>query len=148
MYLFPISQVKTKNNLNYSQAINPYTDEKVFDWDKELAELMKSRLPNRSVEYMDNRLSKYSAQKGRCHVTGVPLKAADVHCHHKMPTSLGGTDEFQNLVVVHKDIHIAIHATKEETILKYVNRFNLHTKQIEKLNQLRKLCKLERIIIR
>lgn len=148
VYLFPISQVKTKNNLNYSQAINPYTDEKVFDGDKELAELMKSRLPNRSVEYMDNRLSKYSAQKGRCHVTGVPLKAADVHCHHKMPTSLGGTDEFQNLVVVHKDIHIAIHATKEETILKYVNRFNLHTKQIEKLNQLRKLCKLERIIIR
>ncbi|MEW4286245.1 group II intron reverse transcriptase/maturase [Priestia koreensis] len=148
VYLFPIGQVKTKNNLNYSQAINPYTDEKTLDWDKELAELMKSRLPNRSVEYMDNRLSKYSAQKGRCHITGIPLKAVDVHCHHKIPTFLGGTDEFQNLVIVHKDIHTAIHATKEETILKYVNRFNLHTKQIEKLNQLRKLCKLERITIR
>ncbi|MGN4669990.1 group II intron reverse transcriptase [Bacillus cereus group sp. MYBK234-1] len=148
IYLFPIGQVKTKNNLNYSQAINPYTDEKVFDWDKVLAELMKSRLPNRSVEYMDNRLSKYSAQKGRCNITGIPLKSADAHCHHKIPTSLGGTDEFRNLVIVHKDIHKAIHATREETILKYVNRFNLHTKQIEKLNQLRKLCKLERITIR
>ncbi|PIE91755.1 group II intron reverse transcriptase/maturase [Bacillus fungorum] len=148
IYLFPIGQVKTKNNLNYSQAINPYTDEKVFDWDKALAELMKSRLPNRSIEYMDNRLSKYSAQKGRCNITGIPLKSADVHCHHKIPTSLGGTDEFRNLVIVHKDIHKAIHATREETILKYVNRFNLHTKQIEKLNQLRKLCKLERITIR
>lgn len=148
VYLFPIGQVKTKKNFNYSQSINPYTDEKEFDWDKELAELMKSRLPDRSVEYMDNRISKYSAQKGKCQITGLPLKAKNVHCHHKKPTSLGGTDEFQNLVIVHKDIHILLHATKEETVLKYVNRFNLHTKQIEKLNQLRKLCKLERITIR
>lgn len=148
VYLFPIGQVKTTNNFNYSQSINPYTDEKNFDWDKQIAELMRSRLPNRSVEYMDNRLSKYSAQKGKCFITGIPLKAINVHCHHKKPTSLGGTDEFQNLVIVHKDIHILIHATREGTILKYVNRFNLHTKQIEKVNQLRKLCKLERITIR
>ncbi|HGA1022416.1 TPA: group II intron reverse transcriptase/maturase [Bacillus cereus] len=148
VYLFPIGQVTTKNNLNYSQSINPYTDEKVFDWDKELTELMKSRLPNRSIEYMDNRLSKYSAQKGKCFITGLPLKARDVHCHHKKPTFLGGTDEFQNLIIVHKDIHTLIHASLEGTILRYVNRFRLHTKQIEKINQLRKLCKLERINIR
>ncbi|WP_270394543.1 group II intron reverse transcriptase/maturase [Bacillus paranthracis] len=148
VYLFPIGQVTTKNNLNYSQSINPYTDEKVFDWDKELTELMKSRLPNRSIEYMDNRLSKYSAQKGRCFITGLPLKARDVHCHHKKPTFLGGTDEFQNLIIVHKDIHTLIHASLEGTVLRYVNRFRLHTKQIKKINQLRKLCKLERITIR
>ncbi|MBF0706639.1 group II intron reverse transcriptase/maturase (plasmid) [Alkalihalobacillus hwajinpoensis] len=148
VYLFPIGQVQTTNNFNYSQSLNPYKDEKNFDWDKEVAELMKSRLTNRSVEYMDNRLSKYSAQKGKCHITGIPLKASDVHCHHKVPVGLGGTDEFNNLVIVHKDIHVAVHAIKEETIFKYVNRFSLHTKQIYKLNQLRKLCKLERITIR
>ncbi len=97
---------------------------------------------------MDNRLSKYSAQKGKCFITGLPLKARDVHCHHKKPTFLGGTDEFQNLIIVHKDIHTLIHASLEGTVLRYVNRLRLHTKQIEKINQLRKLCKLERITIR
>jgi RNA-directed DNA polymerase len=77
---------------------------------------MKSSLPNRSVEYMDNRISRYSMKMGKCEVTGIHLSAADVHCHHFMPLHLGGSDKFSNLRIVHKEVHRLIHATRKETI--------------------------------
>ncbi|MEK4671128.1 group II intron reverse transcriptase/maturase [Niallia sp. FSL R7-0271] len=145
--LFPIGEVRTTSNFNYSQSLNPYDNEDHFVWDKQIIKLMKSRIINRSLEYMDNRLSVYSMQRGLCAITKKPLMAEDVHCHHKKPVSLGGTDEFKNLVVVHKDIHKLIHATKKETIEKYLNVFSLSFTEIKKLNKLRTLCKLEKLIV-
>ena len=143
VYLYPIGLGRTKNNRCYSQNVNIYEDGIGYSWDTELVKLMKSKLPNRSVEYMDNRLSKFSMQKGLCAVSGLPLTHGLVHCHHKTPVSLGGTDRFDNLVVIHKDIHKLIHAVNEEVINKTLSKFNLSEKQIIKLNQLRTLCKLE-----
>jgi 5-methylcytosine-specific restriction endonuclease McrA len=145
LYFFPIGNIKSIPNLNYSQSTNPYDNEREFSWDSQVALLMRARLPDRSVEYMDNRLSVYSMQKGRCAVTGIPLHASDAHCHHKLPTHLGGKDDYQNLVIIHRDIHILLHATKSETINKYLRFFNLNTMQLRKLNQLRSLCKLDKV---
>ncbi|MBN8202641.1 group II intron reverse transcriptase/maturase [Bacillus sp. NTK034] len=144
-YLFPICGVKTQNNLNFSQSLNPYDTPNVFSWDLELAKLMKANIPNRSIEYLDNRLSKYSMQKGKCAITNMLLTADVAHCHHKLPVSLGGTDSFANLVFVHKTVHRLIHAIKPETINKYIKILSLNAAQIRKLNQLRALCKLESI---
>ncbi|MBP1932038.1 group II intron reverse transcriptase/maturase [Ammoniphilus resinae] len=108
--MFPVSQVKTVNIRNFSQDKNPYETE-LFAWDTEIYKLMISRLPNRSVEYMDNRLSRYSMQKGKCAITGIFLSAENVHCHHKVPVHLGGTDKFSNLIIIHKEIHTLIHAS-------------------------------------
>ncbi|MGG3805779.1 group II intron reverse transcriptase/maturase [Metabacillus fastidiosus] len=144
-YLFPISAVKTSNNLNFSQSLNPYEIERKFHWDYELVKLMKANILNRTIEYLDNRLSKYSMQKGMCAITKIPLTADLVHCHHKVPISLGGTDKFDNLIIIHKFVHRLIHATELETINNYLKLLNLNTLQIRKLNQLRALCKLENI---
>lgn len=145
MYFFPIGNIKSISNLNYSQSTNPFDNDRDFAWDSQIAILMRSRLPNRSVEYMDNRLSVYSMQKGRCAITGIPLQASDVHCHHKTPSHLGGGDDFKNLTIVQRDIHRLIHATNEETIKKYLHYFSLNAMQLRKLNQLRSLCKLNRV---
>ncbi|WP_171691426.1 glycoside hydrolase family 38 N-terminal domain-containing protein [Paenibacillus germinis] len=59
---------------------------------------------------------------------------------------LGGKDDFKNLVIVHKDIHRLIHATQQETIQKYLHYFSLNSMQLRKLNQLRSLCKLDKVI--
>ena len=145
-FLFPISKVKTKNNLNYSQKLNPFEIKNAFNWDKEIIQLMRSRIPNGSTEYMDNRLSRYSMQKGLCAITKLPLTAHLVHCHHKIPKSFGGTDEFNNLLIVHKVVHTLIHATRVATINKLVNTLSLNAKQVEMVNALRVYCKLESIL--
>jgi hypothetical protein len=58
--------VKTVNTLNFSQDLTPYTSAA-----KEIAYLLKSHIPNRSVEYMDNRIRRYSMKMGTCEITGM-----------------------------------------------------------------------------
>ncbi|MES5896750.1 group II intron reverse transcriptase/maturase [Bacillus cereus group sp. RP43] len=145
-YLFPIGKIKTTSNFNYSQSQNPYDNKDKLQWDREIVKLMKTRYTHRSTEYMDNRLSIYAMQKGCCWVTNAPLHVGNVHCHHKIPVSMGGTDEFKNLVIVSKNVHKLIHATEEITINKYMKLLNLNSKQLMRINQLRGKCKLERIV--
>ena len=99
--------------------------------------LLKQQLYDRSIEYVDNKISLCSAQKGKCAVTGESFTSTEeMHCHHKIPKSKGGTDEYQNLVLVTATIHKLIHATNTETIQKYLKNCK---PDIEKLNVLRKL---------
>ena len=98
---------------------------------------MRNPIPNMSTEYNDNRISLYIAQKGQCSVTGKTLIVDDMECHHKLPRAEGGTDVYNNLVYVSKDVHKLIHATKAETIAKYLNRIELDKKMLKKLNTLR-----------
>ena len=56
--------------------------------------------------------------------------------HHKIMKSAGGDDSYQNLVWISKDIHKLIHATKEDTILNYMNKVKLDNKQLYKLRVL------------
>lgn len=55
---------------------------------------------------------------------------------------MGGTDEFNNLVIVHKDVHRLIHVTSEKTIERYRNILQIDGRQLEKLNQFCKVCNL------
>jgi hypothetical protein len=102
--------------------------------------LAKSHISGRSIEYMDNRVSLYATQYGKCAVTGKILWIDEIHCHHKKPVSHGGTDEYRNLVIVHADVHKLIHATRQETITVYLKRLNLTKSQLEKINKLRTMA--------
>lgn len=84
-------------------------------------------------------------QNGKCSVSGRFLTANEVHCHHILPRSMGGLDHFDNLTVVHKFIHILIHATQQETIDNYLGYFKLTKEQLEKLNKYRENCNLTKI---
>lgn len=95
----------------------------------------------KSVEYADNRISLFSAQWGKCAVTGKSFEILeDIHCHHKKPKCDGGTDKYANLVLILKPVHRLIHATTEETIQKYLTLLNLNNTQIQKVNKLRELA--------
>ena len=78
-------------------------------------------------------------QQGKCYITGDYLTIGDMECHHKKPRSMGGTDEYNNLVWICSDAHKLIHATKEETINKYLGKLKLNDKSIKRVNTLRKL---------
>ena len=104
-----------------------------------LLAMMKQKLPNRSIEYMDNRISLFAGQQGKCAVTGQILDVNNIHCHHKIPIKNGGTDKYENLIIIHKYIHILIHATKQDTINKYKSIIKIDDKAIIKINKLRKM---------
>ena len=110
-------------------------------------QLMNQKMVVGSIEFYDNRISLYSAQWGKCYITGKEfLSLDDMHCHHKIAESKGGTDEYSNLVLVDKDVHRLIHATDIEVVKYYMEMLNLKAKQIEKLNRLRQLLGLPLIV--
>lgn len=91
----------------------------------------------RSIEYMDNRIAKFIAQKGKCAVTGVLLYADEVTCHHIIPHQISQDDSYINLVILHEDVHRLIHAIKEDTIQRYLMRLNLKKKELTRVNDYR-----------
>ena len=98
-----------------------------------------------TIEYTDNRISLYCAQYGKCYVCGKELELEDIHCHHKIRKKDGGTDKYSNLVILHKDVHILVHATEADTIAKYLKKLNLNQHQLDKLNRLRSKLQLSEI---
>jgi len=100
---------------------------------------------DQTIEYLDNRISKFSMQNGKCAITGLYLTTETMHCHHIIPKSLGGTDRFDNLMIVDIFVHKLIHATNPITINKYLQLLKLKQKQLKKLNKLRSTCNLETI---
>ncbi|MFT9600284.1 group II intron reverse transcriptase/maturase [Mesobacillus sp.] len=154
IYLYPLSDISHKSIMSFSQWLTPFTKEgrehiqKMLTGDitTELIKLMKSNIPNRSIEYFDNRISRYSMKNGKCEITGWFTPAENVHCHHYLPLSLGGTDEFKNLRILNITVHKLIHATENQTIKSYLSILNLNDEAIKKVNNYRRECNLEPII--
>lgn len=141
----PISYVQTKAPMGKKRSIQKYTPEgrkeihSNLGMDNHMLQaLLRQQLYGRSAEYADNRLSLFCAQYGKCAVTGQVFEMLeDIHCHHKLPRSKGGKDNYQNLILVHDDIHTLIHATTQPAIQKYLVLTSLNKNQLNKLNKLR-----------
>lgn len=106
---------------------------------------MKQFIPSRSIEYNDNRISRFIAQYGKCAVTGIELSSNDWHCHHKTPYHLTKDDSYGNLMILHESVHRLIHMKNHEKIEVLLNALKLDTKQFQKLNKLREQCLNETI---
>lgn len=50
---------------------------------------------------------------------------------------LGGSDKYNNLVMLHYIVHKLVHTTKTSTITKLIGELNLNEEQINKVNELR-----------
>ena len=149
--LAPIGFARFRKPMHRKRVINSYTQEGREEIHKSLEKvdiktlhyLMRNPVLNRTIEYNDNRLSLYSAQKGKCAITGKVMGIGDIHCHHKTPCHLGGTDKYENLVLVCEDAHRLIHAVKPETIRAYMESLNLNGKQLKILEKLKSLVHVE-----
>ena len=142
----PIGYIQNKNPMFKKKKICKYTVEGREEIHKNLKlntnvmlKLMRIKEARRSIEYMDNRISLYAAQYGKCAVTGTELFVDEIHCHHKIPLNMGGSDEYSNLIIVHTDVHILIHSTDVETISKYLKQIKPDSKAMAKINILRTL---------
>lgn len=143
--IYPIGYVKHKNPMAKKRSICQYTVEGREGLHDNLRinvslmrQLMRQPLYDRSAEYADNRISLFSAQWGKCAVTGSDFQCvADIHCHHKLQRQNGGSDKYENLVLVLKPVHKLIHATQKDTIDKYLGILQLNNAQRKKLNVFR-----------
>lgn len=148
--LIPIGYIQTKAPLFKRREINQYTAEGRKTIHKSLETvnisvlhfLMRNPVQYASVELNTNRLSLYCAQHGCCAVTKAPLEVGEMHCHHKIPRKQDGSDRYANLVLITEKVHILLHATDDEVIAHYMQLLKLDTKQLGKLNTLRKAAGL------
>lgn len=153
--IYPISYVQCKNPMSQRRKVCAYTATGRTEIHDNLRintflmlQLMNAPTYRHSTEYADNRISLFSAQWGKCAVTGMDFKCiSEIHCHHKTPKIDGGSDKYENLVLVLAPVHELIHAADENTIFSYISALKLDTKQIAKLNKLRTLAKRKPIIL-
>lgn len=153
--IYPISYVQCKNPMSQRRKVCAYTATGRTEIHDNLRintflmlQLMNAPTYRHSTEYADNRISLFSAQWGKCAVTGIDFKCiSEIHCHHKTPKIDGGSDKYENLVLVLAPVHELIHAADENTILSYISALKLDVKQVAKLNKLRTLAKRKPIIL-
>lgn len=152
--IYPIYYVQFKNPMALSGKTSPYTMEgRALVHDKLgincnlMYQLMNQKMTGGSIEYYDNRISLYSAQWGKCYITGREFQSLeDIHCHHKIAKSKGGTDAYSNLVLVDRDAHTLIHAVNLEVIKRYLEVLKLKSSELQKLNNLRQLLGLPIVV--
>ena len=142
-----IQAVHHKNPRNFTQSQTLYT--------KQGRKLLNEKLTTLPIEwvrelvnkFINNRISHYIADDGKCYVTGRILTPSELHCHHKTPKKLGGGDEYRNLCLVHKTIHKLIHGTTHELITQWLAEMRISDDQLIKLNHLRQLAGNDLIVI-
>lgn len=142
--LFPIGACKTKNCKSFNQDVCNYSEygrsfkhKNINDYNHYVRHLLSTTF-NDNVELADNKIALIYGQKGLCYVTGKPLVIGDMECHHKIPRFKGGTDKYNNLVWVSKDVHKLIHAKDENTINAYLDKIKLSKNARVKVNLLRR----------
>lgn len=151
--IYPVSYVQHKVPIGKMSKIRCYTAEGrtgIHDCLRinthMLHLLMLQPIYDKSVEYYDNRISHFSAQWGKCAVTGKSFETlSEIHCHHIVPKEHGGTDQYENLVLIASNVHRLIHAKTQETIDKYRAMLNLTNSQLAIVNTLRNKAHLSAI---
>lgn len=149
--LAPIGYVRHAHPMQKAFGANSYTPEGRMIVHKNLSGvnmdilhyLMRNPIACESIEYNDNRLSLYSAQKGKCAITGNLMDADDVFCIRKIPVERGGSDKYANLMLVCKKVVNVLNSEDTKEFDRKLGELKLDDKRLEKLKKLRSLIYVE-----
>lgn len=155
--IIPIGYIQHRNPMNKKLSICKFTPEgrkeihstlkNIPEWKLRWLRKTTSLDGRTTVEFDDNRLSKFIAQNGNCAVTGKELEMPEIHCHHKIPRQVSKNDRYDNLVIISKDIHELIHLDNSGKIMEKLFLLSMTKLQLEKVNELRELANKERISV-
>lgn len=147
MIVVPVAYCKMQNPMFHRQEVNRYTAEgrelihrmlAKEEYGETLYQLSRTTDAGHSIEFCDNRLSRFVAARGKCELSKVPLALEDVACIHLNPPSQGGNDGYANLRIVHKEVRRLIYEKNVETMIALIDQFELRAPaKIAKLNKWR-----------
>lgn len=107
--IYPIAYIKNKIPMAKKAAVCSYTVEgrALIHTNLSMNSSVLSGLRNqpsmgRSTELTDSRISLFSAQRGKCALSGELFEnAADIVCWLKTPAELGGKERYRNMILFH-----------------------------------------------
>lgn len=155
--LFPLQDIKTKPPLNFSKEVCNYTEmgrSKIHNIAYINPHILKQLMiyPDygQSALFNDNRISLYAGQGGKCAITNELLRMGNMEVHHIIPKAYGGNDKYQNLIYLSKEAHALVHYGEVGISMNkqlYDLLQSLNAKQLNRLQELRKLAKEREIEI-
>ena len=145
--LFPVGGIKFSIPYGFAQATCSYNSSGRAKIHTELqnvnSNMFKYMIVNpirgQTMEFNDNTLSKMAGQQGRCFVTKNDLKVGELRCMHETPTERGGTDNYNNIIIVTVDVYKLIHEENTKNQLIYIKRIGENIRNKTALNKLRKI---------
>ena len=150
--IYPIAYTQFQKPREIRYAQTPYTtsgrsymhDDLSIDT-KLMHDLMR-RNTTGSLELVDNMMSLFSAQNGRCPVVGKPfVEVEGIFCHHIVPKCRGGDDSYHNLILINKVVTPLLREISKEAAKTLIKELGIKKKGIGKVNYLRHRLGLESI---
>lgn len=150
--IYPIAFIKNRIPKSYRSAVCSYTAEgralihKELNLNFDIMKGMREQASNgNSTEYMDSRISLFSAQHGKCAISGEEFKnASDIAVWLKKPKEQGGAERYQNMILIHKRYLILLQEAQQD-IKAETKTFEMTKKMISKISCLREQAGLTAI---
>lgn len=147
MIIVPVAYCRTSNPMCHSPTVNRYTAKgreaihrmlSKYDYAEVLYKLSKDNSTTESVVFTDNMIARFVASKGKCELTKAKLRYEDVACHRLVPKDNGGTDEYKNLRIIHKDVLKLIYLNDVNTLYNLIETLDCkNSAKLVKLNKWR-----------
>jgi len=101
---------------------------------EDIGYLVNSSKYLKNSRYAMFRVSKYSSTHGKSFLSGELVPVQEYHCHHILPISKGGSNDFDNLCVLSETEHRILHSKTPEILYEMYPRRKKRAKLlIEKL---------------
>jgi len=143
--IYPIAYIKNKIPMAKKSAVCSYTADgrALIHTNLKLNILIMKGLreqmsDSHSTEYHDCKMSLYSAQKGKCAISGEEfVTATEVVAWLKTPRNIGGYERYKNMTLIHKRYQSLIDNLSKSELKALAKTLNTTKKMISKINSLR-----------
>ena len=151
--IYPIAYVKYKVAMPKRIKVCNYTAEgrepihTELSLNKAVLYGLKTKKPQEdSIEVLDSSLSLFSAQKGKCAISGEEFTTAQsIACWYKKPKEQGGLERYKNMTLIHDRYLPLLQKTSLGQLKALAKTLKVTTKMMSKINSLRKLSGLPTI---
>lgn len=151
--IYPIAYVQFKIPMAMKSAVCSYTADgrKIIHSNLNLNNSVLSALKNekshgRSTEYMDSRLSLFSAQRGKCAISGLEFtNASEIVGWLKTPKEFGGGERYKNMILIHKNFLSFLSEAPIDMLSDLAKTLKMNKKMLSKINSLREQAGLNPI---
>ncbi len=151
--IYPIAYVKFKVAMPKRIKVCSYTPEgrelihTSLSLNKAVMHGLKDdRITDHSIEYTDSRISLFSAQQGKCAISGeVFTNSSIIECWFKKSKEQGGKERYRNMILIHKKYLPLLQKTPQKELKALTKTLEITKKMISKINSLREQAGLPAI---